>query len=261
MYCIDGATPDIGTGSCGGSGTIALTTQFLDDPDDVYTFGTPYTLTCDFCGELCEYSTWYGFIDTVYLPYAKANDMCSNSYDNISGMDDEFIVVHKGNTCTVYDSDDGSVVVQIPDDGTLSSYDVFKCEAVKKKIFIWTTNGTDTIFVYYEGTEDEEWYNDTVTGYVANDEKYANNGYDVLLSATNENGEAYIYYYISGGISTFGYGDCLHCYFIDGYHLFRVNSSGNWEFLNTDDDLADLAPVDTNIAYSDHPQIWGKWDD
>lgn len=257
MYCIDGETPDE-NGSCGGdTQNIASTTKFLDDPDEVYTFEQPYTLTCDFCGELCEYSTWYGFIDTVYLPYAKANDMCSNSYDNITGNDD-FIVIHKGNTCTVYDNNDGSVVVQIPDDGTLSSYDVVKCEILDQKIYIFTTDGTDTIFVYYENDEgeDPEWHNDTITGYVVNDEKYTHSVWDVLISATNENGEAYIHYSLSGGIENFNYGDCLHCYFIDGYQLFRVNSSGNWEYLNAYNDLADLEPVDTNIAYSDHPQIW-----
>ena len=53
MYCIDGETPDVETGSCGDTQNIATTTKFLDDPNGDYTFGTPYTLTCDFCGELC----------------------------------------------------------------------------------------------------------------------------------------------------------------------------------------------------------------
>jgi hypothetical protein len=128
--------------------------------------------------------------------------MCSNDYDNISG-DYGFIAAHKGNTCTIFDSSDGSIIVQIPDDGTLSSFDVVSCEVLGEKIAIYTTNGTDSKFVFYEDDEDQEWLSgDVIEGYVVNGEKYSSSNGDFLISATNENGEAFVYYYIDGGVST-----------------------------------------------------------
>jgi hypothetical protein len=86
-----------------------------------------------------------------------------------------------------------------------------------------------------------------VVGFVVTADKYKNDGWNILVSATDADGDdAYIYYYISGGVSTFNAEKCNECWFIDGYHLFQVNDAGNWEYLDVD--VTTPTPEDTGVS-------------